>query len=102
VYSERPGLRRVLGEQSRKIPDLAALRRAQETEVHEAVGSILTAFPDVRLPDVQVGAYLVSLFMESLIDDYVLYRREHGDFDEQRILEGAAEFVLRYVLGRVE
>lgn len=102
IFSERPGLRRVLSEQARKIPELVELRRSQEEEVHRAVRQILSAAPGVRLPDVEVGAYLVSLFMESLIDDYLLYRRGHSDFSEERIIEAASDFIMRYALGRVD
>jgi AcrR family transcriptional regulator len=100
IYSERPGLRRVLGEQSRKIPELEDLRRQQEAEVHQAVRHILAAAPGVRLPDKEVGAYLVSLFLESLIDDHVLNRPGRPMFDNDRIIDAASDFVMSYVLGR--
>lgn len=98
IYSERPGLRRVLGEQSRKIPELAEIRRAQEAVVHGTVRQILTSAPGVDVPDLEVSAYLVSLFMESLIDDYTLYRREHADFEQQRVIDTAADFVVTYLM----
>ncbi len=98
VYAERPALRRVLAEQSRKIPELELQRRAQEREVHGAVQQILSAAPGVELADKEIGAYLVSLFMESLIDDYVLYRKEHSTFGEERIIEAASDFLLTYIL----
>lgn len=97
IYSERPGLRRVLSQQSRQIESLAELRRAQEEEVHKAVREIFKAAPEVRIPDVEVGAYLTSLFIESLIEDTVLHRSGELEFDEQRILEGAVDFILSYV-----
>lgn len=99
VFAERPSLRRVLVEQSRRVASLAALRQAQEQEVRATVRQILAAVPDVRLPDVDVGAYLVSLFMESLIDDVTLYPGEDPGLDRERILRGAIDFVLSYVTG---
>lgn len=101
IYGERPGLRRVLAEQSRKIPDLARLRRSQEAGVHHAVRQILEAAPGVTLADVELGAYLVSLFLESLMDDLLLYRRDEPPFDDGRVIDGASELVLRFVLGRL-
>ena len=98
IYSERPGLRRVLGEQSRKIPELAVIRRAQEEVVHGTVRQILSSAPGVEVPDIEVSAYLVSLFMESLIDDYALYRRDHAEFDEERVIDTAADFVVTYLM----
>jgi AcrR family transcriptional regulator len=100
VYGERPGLRRVLTEQSRKITELADLRRAQEAEVHRAVQQILSSAPGVLVPDREVGSYLVSLFMESLIDDYLLYRRERTDFGDERVIDAASDFIMSYLLGR--
>jgi AcrR family transcriptional regulator len=102
IYSERPGLRRVLSEQARKVPDLVALRRTQEQQLHLAVRQILSAAPGIRLPDIEVGAYLVSLFMESLIDDYLLHRQGDSEFEQERIVEGAADFILRYLTGRLD
>ncbi len=100
VYAQHPGLLRVLGEQSRKIPELAQLRRAQEESLHATVRQILASAPGVDLPDLEVAAYLVSLFMESLIDDYVLYRREFIEFGEDRILNAASDFVVTYLMGK--
>jgi AcrR family transcriptional regulator len=100
IYSERPGLRRVLSEQARKIPELVELRRSQEEQMHQTVRQILGVAPGVRLPDLEVGAYLVCLFMESLIDDYLLYRQGASKFDQERIVAAAADFIMRYVLGR--
>jgi len=100
VFSERPGLRRVLTEQSRKIPDLAEMRRTQAIEIHRTVHQILAAAPGVRMPDTEVGAYLITLFMESLIDDFTLYRREHNKFQEERVISAAIDFILSYALGR--
>lgn len=102
VYGELPDLHRVLVEQSRKIPELAELRRTQEAEIHRAILQILTAFPGVRLPDVEVGAYLIRLFIESLIDDNMFYRRDEVEFDDDRIIEAASDFIIRYVMGRIE
>ncbi len=103
IYSERPGLRRVLGEQSRKIPELAELRRNQEAEVDRAVLQILSTAPGVRLPDPEVSAYLVSLFIESLIDDHVLHgNRGEARFEDNRVIDAATDFIMRYVLVRSE
>ncbi len=97
AYAERPGLRRVLVEQARKIPELVQLRHEQEREIHQAVRAILGAAPGVQIPDIEIGAYLVTLFMEALIDDYTLYREPK--LEEQRVIDAAADFILRYVLG---
>ncbi len=102
VYGERPGLRRVLAQQSRKIPELGELRRGQEAEVHRAVQQILASAPGVRVPDRELGSYLVSLFMESLIDDYLLYRRDQTNFGDERVIEAASDFIMSYVLGTRE
>ncbi len=102
VYSQRPGLRRVLGEQSRKIPELQAIRRAQESEVHQAVCQILAVVPSVKLPDPEVGAYLVMLFLDSLLEDYILYSRQENEFDKDRIIDAATDFILRYVLATLD
>lgn len=101
AYSERPGLRRVLVEQARKIPELIELRREQAKEIQDAVRAILGAAPGVNLPDVEVGAYLVSVFMEALIDDYTLYQGDDR-VAEERVIAAAADFILSYALGRVE
>ncbi len=100
IFSERPALRRVLSEQSRKIPELETIRRSQEDEIHQAVRQILTAAPGVAVPDKEIGAYLVTLFMDSLIDDYTLYRKEHSAFDQERIIAAASDFIQSYLLGR--
>ena len=97
IYSERPGIRRVLSEQTRRIPDLVELRRSQEAELHQAVRQLITAFPGVRLPDREVGAYLLSLFMESFIEDSVLYRTSSPEFDDERLIDNAVEFIVRYL-----
>ncbi len=99
VYASRPGLRRVLSEQSRKVPQLVTLRRRQEAEIHKAVLQILSAAPGVHLPDREVGAYMIRLFLESLIEDHVLYQR--GEFEEERLINAATDFILRYILGQV-
>lgn len=100
VYGEQPGVRRVLREQARKVPALASQRRAQEAEVHRAVAQILRAVPGVRLPDIDAGAYLITLFIESLIEDQLLYRHERSLGDD-RLVDAASDFILRYVLGQV-
>jgi len=101
LYAERPGLRRVLDEQSRKIPELIELRRAQDEQVRGAVVEILAAVPGVTLPDLEAGAYLITLFVDSLIDDHILHGARNGGFDDERITEAAVDFIVRYVLGRV-
>ncbi len=101
VYAERPGLRRVLSEQSRRIPELAALRRDQERALDQTVGQILRSVQGVRLPDIEVGAYLVRLFFTSLIDDYVLYPPPDAAIGRERVLDAAADFILRYALGQM-
>lgn len=98
VYSERPGLRRVLAEQSKKIPALVEQRVQQEAELRAAVVQILRSVPDMRLDDVETGAYLITLFMESLIEDYLLYHKERGEFDDERIIAGATRMLMRFVL----
>ena len=101
VYRERPDLRRTLDEQSRRIPELAELRRRQEAQVHGAVKAILNMVPGVRVPDIEIGAYLVALFMESLIEDHALYApRANLELGDERVVEGAADFILSYILGR--
>ena len=102
VYSQRPGLRRVLGEQSRRIPELQEIRRAQEAEIHQAVRQILAAVPIVKLPDPEVGAYMVMLFLDSLLEDYILYSREENSFERDRIIDAATDFILRYALGTID
>ncbi|MCK5797789.1 MAG: TetR/AcrR family transcriptional regulator [Deltaproteobacteria bacterium] len=97
IYAERPGLRRVLVEQARKVPELAEIRKEQEREVHDAVRAIFNAAPGVQIPDIEIGAYLIVLFMEALIDDHTLYRTPI--FDAPRVINGATDFILRYALG---
>ena len=99
AYERRPELLRVLSEQSRKIPELAELRRCQEKEIHWAVLQILESVPRVSLPDKEMGAYLISLFLESLIDDHVLYGKTPDHLDEARLIQGAVDFLFRYVRG---
>jgi AcrR family transcriptional regulator len=101
VYSQRPQLRCVLVEQARKVPELAELRLEQEKQLHDTVKQILKAAPGVNLPDPEIGAYLISLFMERLIDDYTMFRKNSGEFDEERVIDAAVDFILRYALGRV-
>jgi AcrR family transcriptional regulator len=100
VYGERPDLRRVLWTQARKIPALAAQRRAQEAEVHAAVAQILSTVSGVRLPDIEAGAYLITLFIESLKEDQLLHRHE-GSLADERLIDAASDFLLRYVMGQV-
>ncbi len=102
VYRERPGLRRVFAEQSRKIPELVELRRALEGDVHHAVHQILAAAPGIRVPDTEVGAYLATVFLEALMDDFLLFPTEHPDFGDERVIAAAIDFILRYALGRIE
>ena len=100
VYGQRAALRLVLGEQSRKIPALIEVRREQETELFGAVESILKAVSEVELPDVELSAYLVSVFFEGLIDDYLLRQSDPPRFDRDRVIDSATELILRYALGR--
>lgn len=102
VYRERPGLRRVFAEQSRKIPELIEVRRALEADVHRAVQQIFAAAPGIRVPDTEVGAYLATVFLEALMDDFLLYPGEHPDFGDERVIDAATDFILRYALGRIE
>ena len=97
VYEERPDLWRVLMEQSRKIPDLAEIRRDQEVELYRTVQQILAATPKIRMPDIEVGAYLITLFFDSLIIDFVLYRRGKVDFSDERVIDVALAFITNYV-----
>jgi AcrR family transcriptional regulator len=98
VNTERPGLRRVLVEQARKIPELAELKRSQEVEVHRTVRQILATFPGVRVPDADVAAYLIQIFVDALAEDFILHRAKREHLDEPKVLEGAVDLILRYVL----
>ena len=100
VYSQRPALRRVLGEQSRKIPALIEVRRERETELFGAVESILKAVSEVELPDVELSAYLVAVFFEGLLEDYLLRQSDPPRFDRDRVIDSATDLILRYALGR--
>jgi len=100
IYAERPALWRVLVEQSRKVPELSRIRRRQEDELYATVQQILSSTPRVRLPDVEASAYLVSLFLENLIVDHVLYRREHARVADERIIGVAVDFIMHYLLDR--
>ncbi|MBW2526296.1 MAG: TetR/AcrR family transcriptional regulator [Deltaproteobacteria bacterium] len=102
VYSEHAGLRRVLGEQSRKISALVELRREQETELLGAVSRILGAAAEVRLPDVELSAYLVTVFFDGLIEDYVLRQSDPPRFERDRVIDSATDLILRYALGKSE
>jgi len=99
AYKRRAPLLRVLVEQSRKMDELMRLRRRQEREIHDAVGVILDMVSGVTLKDKKMGAYLITLFLESLIDDNVLYEKTPEEFDEHRVLDGAVDFLFRYVRG---
>lgn len=99
VYSEKPDLLRVLDEQARRIPELAELRRSEDQEVQQAVRRILEGVPSVQVPDVEVGSYLIVLFLGSLIEDCVLYQVGSGELSKERIIDGAVDFLLRYVQG---
>jgi AcrR family transcriptional regulator len=101
LYSERPGLRKVLVEQSRKIPELIQLRREQDEQVRHAVTLILASVQGVTLPDLEAGAYLITLFVESLIDDHAVQGPRREGFDDARITEAAVDFIVRYVLAPV-
>lgn len=98
VYSQRAGLRRVLGEQSKKIPALIEVRQQQETELYGAVERILAAASDVELPDVELSAYLVTVFFEGLIEDYVLRQSDPPRFEQDRVIDSATDLIMRYAL----
>lgn len=100
IYSERPALWRVLLEQSRRIPELAAIRRRQEIELYQTVQQILRSVPNVRLADIEASAYMISLFLESFILDYILYRREHVELGDERIINVSVDFIMHYVLNK--
>lgn len=100
IYAENPGLRKVLIEQARKLPELADLRRQQETEIHAAASAILRAAPGVKIPDIDIGAYLIALFLEALVDDFMLYKKPR--LDEDRVIDAASDFILRYALGHLD
>jgi AcrR family transcriptional regulator len=102
VYRERPGLQRVFSEQSRKIPELVELRRALEGDLRQAVRQIFAAAPGIRVPDIEVGAYLATVFLQALMEDFLLHQHEHPDFDDARVIEAATDFVMRYALGRID
>jgi AcrR family transcriptional regulator len=102
VYRERPGLQRVFAEQSRKIPDLAEVRRGLEGDLREAVRQIFAAAPGVRVPDIEVGAYLATVFIQALMEDFILHQREPREYEDERVIEAATDFVMRYALGRIE
>jgi len=101
IYGERAALRRVLREQSRRTPELAELRRSQEDEVNRTVEKILTSVAGVQLPDAEAGAYLITLFIESLIDECVLYPSAAERPDQERLIDAATDFIIRYALGHV-
>lgn len=100
VYSQRAGLRRVLGEQSKKIPALVELRRKQETQLFHAVERILSTASEANLPDLELSAYLVTVFFEGLIEDYVLRQSDPPRFDRDRVIDSATDLVMRYAMGR--
>ena len=102
VYRERPGLQRVFSEQSRKIPELVEVRRALEGDIRQAVNQIFAAAPGIRVPDIEVGAYLATVFLQALMEDFLLHQHEHPDFDDARVIEAATDFVMRYALGRID
>jgi len=102
VYRERPGLQRVFSEQSRKIPELVEQRRALERDLRQAVRQIFAAAPGIRVPDIEVGAYLATVFLQALMEDFLLHQHEHPDFDDARVIEAATDFVMRYALGRID
>jgi len=98
IYAERPKLRMVLGEQSRKVQELIILRRQQEDDLHRTIGRIFTSVPEIQLPDIEVSSYLTALFMESVIEDYLLHRRNHSTFTTERILDVTTDFLLSFLL----
>jgi len=102
IYGERAALRRVLSEQSRKIEALGELRRTQEAEVHAAVLKILRSVTGVQLPDPEASAYLLTLFVETLVDECVLYRGAPPVLAEERLVNAAVDLILRYGLGKTD
>ena len=64
---------------------VAEVRREQETALFGTVESILKAASEVELPDVELSAYLVSVFFEGLIDDYLLRQSDSPRFDRDRV-----------------
>jgi len=99
VYAERSALRRVLSEQSRKIPELAELRRTLEAELHLAVHRILSSVSAVSLPDLEASAYLVTLFIERLMEECALYRAAPEGLSQDRLVDAATDLLMRYALG---
>jgi len=99
VYAERSALRRVLSEQSRKIPELSELRRKLEAELHLAVHRMLSSVSAVSLPDLEASAYLVSLFIERLMDECALYHTAPEGLSEDRLVDAATDLLMRYTLG---
>jgi AcrR family transcriptional regulator len=97
IFAERAELRRVLGEQSRRIPELAAVRQAQEKELYAVVAAILTSVPEVHVDDVEVGSYIVALLCESVIEDFLLYRRQVMEIDETRVLDATADLIVSFL-----
>jgi AcrR family transcriptional regulator len=97
VFSERPALRQVLSEQSRKIPELAQLRRQQERELHETVNELFASVPELGLPDIGVSAYLITLFLEKLVEDFHLNQQNGLGLSRERVLDGGADFIIRYL-----
>lgn len=100
VYAKRPRLRRVLAEQSRRIDELAEVRRSHEAEAHHAVRQLLATSSTVRASDLDLAAYLIILFIESLIDDHILYRRDQMGFDDHHVIEAATNFIVGYTRGQ--
>jgi AcrR family transcriptional regulator len=101
VYAERSALRRVLSEQSRRLPEVAELRRTLEAELHLAVQRILSSVSAVSLPDLESSAYLVSLFIERLMDECALYHTAPDGLSQERLVDAATELLMRYALGYV-
>lgn len=97
IYEERPKLRAVLSEQSRKVPDLAAIQSNQQEELYQTVGKILSSVKEVELPDVEVGAYLIALFCEHVIEDFIQRRHEHSSLTNDRVLDAATDFIVSYI-----
>jgi AcrR family transcriptional regulator len=99
VYAQQSALRRVLSEQSRKIAELGALRRALEAELHLTVQRILSSVSAVSLPDLEASAYLVSLLIERLMDECALYHTAPEGLSQDRLVDAATELLMRYSLG---
>lgn len=97
IFEEKPRLRQVLGEQSRKIPELAEFRLDQESSLYSTVQGILTTVPGVEVEDAETAAYVITIFCESIIEDFVFYRKDRGLYDADRVLDTASVVLSRFI-----